>query len=117
MPEPNNLGELLDSLLKKYNLGNQNKYSAIMEVKKATIALLQRMITISVEDLRMFEKQFDLVDEVYSKNRDLHRANIKKDIERVTTKINVYEALGKGIIDTKSKKEPKKSGSSGRDMK
>lgn len=96
-----NLGELFIFYLKKYNLGNQNKYSAIMEVKKKTRVFLQQKITISVKDLRMFEKQFDLVDDVYPKNRDLHRANIKKDIERVTTKINVYEDLGKGVIDTK----------------
>ena len=39
-----NLGELLNFYLKKYNLGNQNKYSAIMEVKKAICAFLQQKI-------------------------------------------------------------------------
>ncbi len=38
---PTNFGELFILLLKKYNFGNQNKYSAIMEVKKATVVFLQ----------------------------------------------------------------------------
>jgi polyhydroxyalkanoate synthesis regulator phasin len=39
--EPTNLSELFQELLKKYNLGNQNKYSAIMEAKKAIVNFIK----------------------------------------------------------------------------